>query len=66
MTPAMFALAAQLAEQGFLFWNDFQAKANAGTLTQEDLDHAATKLDVDLTQLQADINARQANQQPLI
>lgn len=65
MTPAMIALAAQLAEQGFAYWTQFQMRANNRELTQADLDEASSKLNVDLAQLEADYHAQQAAQQQL-
>lgn len=61
MTPAEIALAIQLAEQGISYWTNFQARANAGTLTKADLDAAGAKLGVDVDKLAADIAAQQAS-----
>lgn len=60
MTPAEIALADALLSQGLSFWADFQNRKTTGTLTMTDLDEAGTKLDLDIAQLKADIEAQQA------
>jgi len=58
MTPAEIAIANMLLTQGLQYWANFQSKKADGTLTREDLDDAGTKLDADIEQLRADIEAQ--------
>ena len=58
MTPAAIALADALLGQALQFWAQFQAQKAAGTLTVDDLTAAMAKVDADLSQLAADVEAQ--------
>jgi hypothetical protein len=50
-------LADQVLTAGLAFWADYQAKKAAGNLTMADLESAAAKASMDLSQFAADVAA---------
>lgn len=50
-------LADQVLTAGLAFWADYQAKKAGGTLTMADLEAAAAKTTIDLSQFAADVAA---------